>query len=390
MAGKLAHLPTRPTMVKPESGEPFVRRQHVNLIKKQPKERNKAAEEPIKEPANTSAVTETPIPEGHPTDRIKSDNIDLASIESEFIASLPKSVKESELENVFAPSSKVYKVNPNTEQESFYKPHSGEDPELRSKSITQGTFYDRQVLAYEQSKMLGADGLIAPSAYYEPEITDKSKDTKHTESTKGSVQLSAHVFGKKFHKLSNTRAGWSEGNRFKETINDIDNIQDLMVFDFMNGETDRHGFNLIIGDKPDGWKKMAIGIDEGCSSPDVPDINDDWDNSILTWRHILRSERATTPISDKFQKGILTCDDKKFTDLCKKHNQSDEAISAALGRIHAIKEYSEKKFADLKNWWAPEDFSSMEEYKDFLKERSKITPYDIAQIVETKYNRILI
>lgn len=180
MGKKLSHLPTKPTPVTPETGKPFVRRQHVNPNKDEPEANTSAKEQIEKDDKSTKGVDKSKkklaairsnIEEQKVNPRqkeleagyVKHDNKLLDEIEQDYFSKIPERVKPSHLEMIYGGNiNAVYIYGKGTDSESFYKPRKGEDHELRA-GVINDNFAGREVLAYELSKMLGAEDLMPPT-----------------------------------------------------------------------------------------------------------------------------------------------------------------------------------------------------------------------------------
>lgn len=122
----------------------------------------------------------------------------------------------------------TYALHLGKENEAFYKPMEGNHDRGE---------YIREVMAFESAKMLGADTLVTPTKFYTPEI----KGMNMYKDTKGSVQMSTRVFAEKLGMTDVKAAAEVEArNMRKDIIDKCDNFQDLVVFDFLLANTDRH------------------------------------------------------------------------------------------------------------------------------------------------------
>jgi hypothetical protein len=218
------------------------------------------------------------------------------------------------------------------------------------------------------------------------------------EGASGSMQMSAHVFGENHLGLSNVAVAFNEAGtaeNFHEMMGKTKNISEMMVFDFITGQSDRHGWNLFVGDVG-GWgdEKQAIAHDNGLTfpehEPDKMGRSVGWGLTMDVMKWIATSDRGSTPINDKMQKAILTFNEDSFKKIATMNGINEKAQAGVLHRVNSIKEHMATKYEDLTSWWKPEDFSTMDEYKGYMKEKMKITPYDIAQIAEKRYNCIIV
>lgn len=413
---KLKHLPTKPTQVNPKSGTPFIRvRQHVNPNKDKPEwntgqaastaptqmPRKAQSEQPAKgiskpkEFAKKLQEVNNGIPhEERPSSHVKAKTGFLGTAEREFDAAIPRVVREADL----APQSKkttngVYRVNKGAENEGYYKPDSQADNDIMG--YIKDNQSGREGLAYEMSKIFGVEGLVPPTRVWSPEITEQGMGSKHGKNTRGSLMMSAQEFGEKHLELADVGQAFiaTGGDRgLKKTYEDIKNIGDMVTFDFIIGNVDRHSLNFFIGKDHEGYK--AIGIDHGFTFPEhAPDVMGkayDWNNTIEHWRDLMKTGASSVPISTEFQAAILEFDAENFSKMAKEFGISDTARDGVLHRLDSVKEHTFQKYSDLQQTWQPEDFNSMEEYKGFLRQKLKITPYDIAQIAEKKYNTVIV
>lgn len=166
MPERLKELPTKEITVQPHTGVPFERNQHINLDKKLHKsDRTKGyiqeakkklqplqAEKPLSQ-------REKQLANGFSQSTDKFQN----SVERGFFARVPDKIKPSNLDLIAGDNANaVYILNKGTDGEGFYKPRNGEDHLLR-KGVINDNFAGREVMAYELSKMLGADGLVPPT-----------------------------------------------------------------------------------------------------------------------------------------------------------------------------------------------------------------------------------
>jgi hypothetical protein len=260
-----------------------------------------------------------------------------------------------------------------TSVDAFYKPKSGEKLGLRKTIPNQ--YYIREVLAYETTKIFGLNGLIPPTTIYNPK-----------EASIGSLQQSAYLFGEKFFGLTDIHAAFTEGEKYKETINSLVNVSDMVIFDFIIGNLDRNGFNYFVGNKNTG--KRIIAIDNGLTFPETGsrEFNyEDWFSTIKYFMLVLRSEMGSKPINKVFNTKILEYNSDSFKKLARKYNLSSKAEDGVLFRWELLKTRSIQKYNEIHKNWQPEDFSNMEEYTDFVRNRVRLTPYDVAIIFEKEY-----
>lgn len=417
MPKKLKHLPTKPTQVNPETGTPFIRvRQHYNPNKDKPEAEtggsqavttrrsqgtpddrpsSKRGIEKQREFAKRLQQVNNGIPqEGGQNANVKASSGFLSTAEREFDAAIPRTISDGEL----APQSKkttngVYRLNKGAENEGFYKPDSQADKNIMG--YINDNFSGREAMAYEMSKLFGVEGLVPPTRVWSPNITDQQMGSKHTGDTRGSLMMSAGEFGEKHLELSSVSQAFIAA-KGEKGLNDLyentKNLPDMVAFDFIIGNVDRHALNFFVGKDHDGYR--AIGIDQGFSFPEhAPDKMGnayDWHNTTETWKKIMKTGAASNPIDTRFQAAIMEFDSNKFSDLCKAHGISDAAKDGVLHRLQSVKEHTIQKYTDLQHAQQPEDFSNMEEYKGFMRKKLKITPYDIAQIAEKKYNTAIV
>lgn len=413
MAEKLKHLPTKPTSVHSTEKKPFVRLQHFQPNKETPQGERGSSEQPdqkkssilllkkremagkIGEADRERSANLTPEERMNEAGHYPTDSEGLRGAESELWSGMHPNLKEGDMKRIVGGNMNVtYCINPGERNAVFYKPQFGYDM-ISLRPQINGNYHGREALAYEMSKLLGTDGLVPPTAVYHPKIEPKEQDSRITEDTIGSAQLSAYTHGEKYHELKDVQEAFNinETSKYDDLLGSVDNMPDVMAFDFIIGNTDRHGLNFFVGEKKDGGMQ-AIAIDHGLSFPDADadKIGKEygWTNTINTWKGIVRSDIGSNSIGDKFQEGILKFDNESFISLAKKHGMSDNAIGGVITRVNAIKEHTAQKYIDLKKQWSMEDFQSESEYEGFMKQRSKITPYDIAQICEKKFKTILV
>lgn len=288
MGKKLSHLPTKPTPVKPESGKPFIRNQHVNPDKDAPKSESPSKKQQDDSIKNKKSVKDQPIKNDKikkkletvrtkiddPLDAkqkdlekgiVKHTNKWFNDVEEDYFSRIPEHVRPSQLEMIWGGNANaVYTYAKGTDSESFYKPRHGEDHELREGLITDN-FAGREVLAYELSKMLGAEDLMPPTKLWKPDFEGSGKKRE----TEGSMQMSIYNFGKKMG-LKNVETAFVKANSedgYKKQMDKIENAGDLVAFDFIINNTDRHGFNFYVGEKENG-NLQAIAYDHGSAFPE--------------------------------------------------------------------------------------------------------------------------
>lgn len=98
---------------------------------------------------------------------------------------------------------------------------------------------------------------------------DKGIEFGHNIDTKGSLMMSANEFGERHLEVSSVSQAFivAKGEKgMSDLYENTKNIADLVVFDFIIGNVDRHGMNFFVGKDIDGYS--AIGIDHGFSFPE--------------------------------------------------------------------------------------------------------------------------
>lgn len=289
-------------------------------------------------------------------------------IEQYFLSTIDNRI--SDYQSISIPATnEIHQVNFGA-VDGFYKPQSGEKLGLR-KTIPD-KYYIREALSYEVTKIFGLNGLIPPTVIYEP-----------LNFSIGSLQQSAYFFGDHFLGLNNIHAAFTEGEKYKETISQLVNVSDMVVYDFIIGNLDRNGFNYFVGDK--GNNKMVIAIDNGLTFPEDQFYYEDWFGTIKYFVLVLRSDVGSKPINKSFNTKILEYKTDAFKFLSNKFGISKKAEDGVLYRWELLKKRSIQKYNEIHTNWQPEDFSNMEEYRDFLSNRVRLTPYDIAIIFEKEF-----
>lgn len=216
MAEKLGHLPTKPTMVKPEEGRPFVRKQHYQPNKPEPRDRHltvvpnkgessahpETGEKPtlrlLKKPeAPTGSAQPLPVTEPKSfanSSPVEAQSAELSHAEDQMIQYLPAEIfGQNNFKEVGSGSANgVYTFQSENGDYNFYwKPKQAEDagwkkhikdsevlqrmlgvsPTLRD-TIT-GNYGGREILGYETSKLLGVEGLVPPTMKWEHQMKGK-------------------------------------------------------------------------------------------------------------------------------------------------------------------------------------------------------------------------
>lgn len=299
MAQKLKHLPTKPTMIHPQSGQrPFVRKQHYNPDEKPSgRERSGGYEQP-NNPRGSGALISPLLrlqlnkeKNIKPKSKITVENIQpkteyLQNAENVMNLKMPENIS---VDNKFEPVgidtlNGVYTFVGEENWRFFWKPKEEEGVgmkrlmekgglfrELNKNGVIRDTIKDnfagREIANYELSKLVGVEGLVPPTKQFDSHVEGGEFH--------GSAQMSVYDFGKKIlgHDQVKTvpEMMYKENGEIKEKIkwilNKSDNASDMVVFDFIAGNTDRHSGNYFVSKKSNGEYHL-IASDNGLSFPE--------------------------------------------------------------------------------------------------------------------------
>ena len=295
MGKKLIHLPVKRASITPAEGKPFVRKQHYNPNKKQPVEEGttERTDQPTRRPVN-SALLNIIDKKEKGSDAGAGDNAhpdlpeSLRPSVSDVLSPKTEGLRQAEyiLQNKIPEEIMVrHKMREITgkdnmngiymfqgdEGDRFYWKPKQEEQKNRPKDeenepvrdTIQGDFWKREIVTYEDSKLLGVEGLVTPTKKWQQQMSFGSEGMYY-----GSAQLSVHDFAKI---LGYEKVGTLPKERKLETlrniINKIDNISDLVTFDFITGQTDRHPGNLWLAQSRNK-RYNAIVNDNGLSQPE--------------------------------------------------------------------------------------------------------------------------
>lgn len=405
------HLPTKRTTVKATKTRPYVRRQHYNPEEKVPNNQIKAKDNPIKKdniqsqseiraslrPMRVPNQEHVPkrLSESRLTDQEtvaspKSD--ELKRGEQILTSKLPENlVKNNNMKRVDVKSlNGVYMVKGEDDQIFFQKPKNEEgigrkNIERPIRDTISGNYSGREIAAYNLSKMVGAETLVPPTMDYGHQMYSGEKGYYE-----GSAQMSAYDFANRILGHSKVKSPIEiRGNNKVSTsmiLNKTKNSSDLMLFDFIQGNTDRHGGNYFLSTTRDG-EYNAIAIDNGLSFPEHRGdiIHPDQQNTIDFMRQYFRSGSGDKPIADSFMEGILNFDVDAFHSMAEKQNISEQARNGVIERVKMIQNQIKKKYINAVNESHSQEFDTVEQRRDWLKERVKFSGNDLSNVIKDNF-----
>lgn len=289
MPQKLTHLPTKRITVKATKTRPYVRRQHYNpnedpksdrqrgtqkpdQQENQPKTEISAKLRPMRTPEQQRQlyhVQKKKLNDWEAATSPKSD--ELKRGEEVMNDSIPEELsKDNQLERVGVESANgVYTFVGKDNWRFYWKPANEENIGRKNnqepiRDTISGNFSGREIASYQLSKMLGAETLVPPTTMFGHQMHPGEKGWYE-----GSVQMSAHDFANKIlgHKSVKTPVEVREKMDTPTMMEKTKNASDLILFDFIQGNTDRHGGNFFLSKHADG-EFTAIAIDNGLAFPE--------------------------------------------------------------------------------------------------------------------------
>lgn len=244
---------------------------------------------------------------------------------------------------------------------------------------------NREVFAYEATKLFGLEGLIPPTKQFSPKIY-KSERTAGDEFNKlaGSVQMEAEKFGAEFHELTNIRLGehyiMDTFSNSESLFEQVDNFPDLLYFDYLMGNFDRHSGNYFIGESKDGGLK-ALAIDNGYMCVDDHDPKKTYITAAFE-NYISTIDNDNRTISNNFYEKLSTMTAKELIDIGEslnvfsKKSKAKEGIETRLKYIQDQVKHNMHETA--KN--NPQNKMPKEKWMESLRKNSSLSVNDFGII----------
>lgn len=316
---------------------------------------------------------------GKPSDKQKGD-----SVESSGNVTKPKKQSEKgvrQIETVDAPetfasgehTSSVYTVKDDHGRTGYFKPNEGEvwqgersiDPTRENgptetvnfrEGIKDDRLSARELVATDVSQILNMKDSIAQSEAVN--ITHQGKDFGTGTLTMDANDMLTHQgFTESQSRMGEATAHeWYEwrDNHQDMTADEFSHQRrttalknggmDVAYFDFVIGNTDRQGGNLISGVDPIKSQQKVIGFDHGLSCPDTEKFQwSDYSNTLGGWWSEAMVHGSDVDCSDKFKKALG--DPKSRDKLIGKLSKSKlniEEQKGVLKRFDKIKTHLDK------------------------------------------------
>jgi SPP1 gp7 family putative phage head morphogenesis protein len=202
--------------------------------------------------------------------------------------------------------------NSNTTVQGVWKPARGEE-RLRP-NIKAGTYYKREAAAYNVSRHFGVDDMV-PRTVVRHEYRHDGKTKRES----GSLQ-------------EYIRTGGEKRGSFREIS--LEDVQKVRVFDFVMGNSDRHGGNMLVQKTPSGRHKPIL-IDNGLALP-----NGTPSRTVFP-REFIGRRGATGDLMDSVVERVRNIDMKEFAQDLFDSDIEKKAIENALYRLVTAREKPE-------------------------------------------------
>lgn len=423
MPVKLGHLPTKPTMVKPEEGRPFVRKQHYQPNKPvgqdrpltvhegggedKPEKGEKPTLRLVKKPESQAGSTGQPLSPTEPSRNANSSPIEPQSAElhyaeDQMAQNLPSEIfGHNDFQTVGKNTSNaVYNFkSDNGEYEFYWKPRQGEDSgwkkHLQNSELAQkllgvnptlrdfipDNYGGREVASYETAKMLGVEDLVPPTMNQEHQIGAGSAGLWD-----GPAQMSAQDYGQKILGYDNMQlAPELDQDGLRKIFDEAKNGTDMVAYDFAIGNTDRNPGNFFSGTDQRGDKKL-MAIDNGLSHPEHAGdiITPDWQPTLNTQHEYFKSEGAKRKISSNMVEGIMRFDEGQYHTMAKSNGIPEKARQGTVDRVKMMRDKISEKYVEAIDKFGDREWGSMEERRAVLKSEAALTGEDLAKIIETE------
>jgi hypothetical protein len=262
-------------------------------------------------------------------------------------------------------TSLVFKIPDDHGRTGFFKPKMGEvwegvdEVSGVTKSFRQSMPDDRlgykEVLTSDLAETMGVDAI--PKTQWAKVSYEGKNGSKIT--LDGSIQMDAHEIlnQKGFSAAQHTYHEngiadyyrWSD-ERIPMTMEDFEHQgkasalknggMDMAFFDFVIGNSDRHGNNFYVGENPDSKERTFVGIDHGLSFPSSEKLLfADFSNTLNSMWTCALVHGEDVDCSEKFKSSVLSdTAHSQIRDKLSKSKLTDTEKQGVLSRLQKVKE----------------------------------------------------
>lgn len=249
----------------------------------------------------------------------------LRNAEVDFENQLPTTINRNDMQLADRQGiNGTHLLNKGTEFEMYYKPNK-ENRNFETGAIN-------EVMGYELTKQLGIEGIIPPTKMQSPEINEGGGVVSPSIKNTGSTQLSTRQYGKKMGMTDIKAASLNMDEAIYGDSNN--NIQDLVAYDYIISNTDRHTGNFHVGKSASGGYQ-SIGIDHGFAFGERDSFY--YDGGSLD--HYGTKKRE---LSSAFQTAIKNFDVMEFTHTANTVGLSLGSQDGVIRRVKALNGWFEE------------------------------------------------
>lgn len=224
---------------------------------------------------------------------------------------------------------------------------------------------------------MGVEGLVPPTRRFSQMM---GKDEWN-----GSAQMSAQQFARnvlsKFDTKTTIEHMAISGEGLNTMFEKSKNSTDLVMFDFITGNTDRHMKNIMIStDGGDDYSFIAIDHNLSFAEHRGDIIHPEWENTTQMWMNYYNSDAKNQPMSNKMLSKVLEFDEGSFRACADKHGIGKEGQDGMMTRISMIKEHMKQKYETLSKKY---EKYSPEEREKRIKAELTFDGHDFENVVRS-------